>query len=339
VSSLRSRRTGWFWVGLGLGAVGGYLLTQQLWVLWQLFAQDVGRSLRLHRNEARKGQSFSEITETETCTRRHTVDDGIERIAYLPKLRRFETPILMQHGMWHGAWCWQLWQELFAQWGWETHTHSLPGHGRSLLQRPLSRCTLDYYLGFLRDEMDRFPCRAVLMGHSMGGALTQWYLKYVTDDLPAAVLVAPWVSHSMFKDGLLRLITYDPIGCLLMTLSWDATPLVRMARGSAVRFLIGPRAALPLAELQARLGSESALVLYQHNPPFWHPPQRVSTPMLWIAGEDDPLLVEPAERRSAAHYQADYIVAEKSRHNVMMDHGYRSTAETIHEWLVKQGVD
>lgn len=339
MSDRRSKRIGGLGVGLGLGAVGGYLLTQQLWVLGQLFAQDVGRSLRLHRNEARKGQSFSEITETETYTRRHTVDDGIERIAYLPKLRRFETPILMQHGMWHGAWCWQLWQELFAQWGWETHAFSLPGHGRSRLQRPLSRCTLDYYLGFLRDEVARFPCRPVLMGHSMGGALTQWYLEYVADDLPAAVLVAPWVSHSMFGDGLFRLIAYDPIGCLLMTLSWDASPLVRMARGSAVRFLVGPRAAVPLADLQARLGPESALVLYQHNPPFWYPPQRVSTPMLWVAGEDDPLLVEPAERRSAAHYQADYIVAEKSRHNVMMDHGYRLTAETIHEWLVKQGVD
>ena len=84
--------------------------------------------------------------------------------------------------------------------------------------------------------------------------------------------------------------------------------------------------------------AESAIVLYQHNPPLWYPPERVNTPMLWIAGEDDPLLVEPAERRSAAHYGADYIVAEKARHNVMMEHNYRQTAEAIHDWLAAREI-
>ena len=168
--------------------------------------------------------------------------------------------------------------------------------------------------------------------------MTQWYLKYVADDLPGAVLVAPWVSHSMVKDGLLKLIAFDPVGILLMMLSWDAAPMKRDAPGSAVLFLVGPRAAVPLQELQPRLGPESVIVMYQHNPPFWYPPERVHTPMLWIAGEDDPLLAEPAERRSAAHYGAEYVVAARARHNLMMEHNYRQTAETIQAWLVKRGV-
>ncbi|MBN1579583.1 MAG: alpha/beta hydrolase [Anaerolineae bacterium] len=332
------RKTGLrFWMGLGLGATAGYLLTQQAWVVRQI-GKNVERSLKLYRNEAPTGVSFSETTETETYVRTHTIEDGIERIRYTPKERRFETPIVMQHGMWHGAWCWQLWQELFASWGWETHAHSLPGHAGSLLQRPIARCTLDYYLGFLKAEMDRLPQRPILMGHSMGGALTQWYLKYVADDLGAAVLVAPWVSHSMFKDGGLALLAYDPIGMFSMLFSWDASPMVRMAPDSAVRFLVGPHAAIPLETLQPRLGPESAIVLFQHNPPFWFPPERVNTPMLWVAGEDDPLLVERAERRSAAYYGADYIVAEKARHNVMNEHNYLQTAKAIQDWLVEQGI-
>ena len=35
----------------------------------------------------------------------HRTEDGIERTVYVPRERRFETPILMQHGTWHGAWC------------------------------------------------------------------------------------------------------------------------------------------------------------------------------------------------------------------------------------------
>lgn len=325
-------------MGLGAGTVAGYVAAQQLWAVWQLARRDVRHTLATTTNQAPGGTTFSETSEAETYIRTHTVQDGIEQIVYRPKDRRFETPIVMQHGMWHGAWCWQFWQELFAGWGWETRAHSLPGHAGSVLQRPIARCTLDYYLCFLRDQMAQPPCRPVLMGHSMGGALTQWYLQYVGDDLPAAVLVAPWVSHSMFRDGLFRLIAYDPAGILRMLLTWDASPLMRAGPGSAARFLVGPQAAVPLEELQPRLGPESAMVLYQHNPPFWFPPARVCTPMLWIAGEDDPLLVEPAERRSAAHYGADYLVAESARHNVMMEHNYRRTAESVHAWLVKQGI-
>ena len=325
-----------FLTGAGLGALTGYALFQQLWHIWHLAHVDVAQSLRQHRNVAPRGLSFDETTETDTYIRHHTIEDGIERIVYTPRNRRFDTPIVMQHGMWHGAWCWERWQTLLAAWGWETHAHSLPGHAGSPLQRPIARCTLDYYLGFLKAEIDRLPSRPVLMGHSMGGALTQWYLNYVADDLPAAVLVAPWTSHSMFGDGLIPIMAYDPIGLLLMLVSWDATPMVRDAPGSAIRFLVGPHAAMPLDEVKPRLGPESFAVLWQHNPPFWHPPERVNTPLLWLAGEDDPLIVEPAQRRSAAYYGADYIVAARARHNLMLEHNYRQTAQSIHDWLAQR---
>ena len=339
MSKRHSRKSGNPWLGLGLGGLAGYVLTQQVWAIWQLINRDVEYTLNTQINESPAGRAFSETTETEVYTKSHTVEGGIERIVYLPKRRRFATPLVMQHGMWHGAWCWELWQELFAEWGWETHAHSLPGHAGSPTQRPIARCTLDYYLSFLKAEVARLPRRPVLMGHSMGGALTQWYLKYVSDDLAAAVLVAPWVSHSMIKDGIFKLICFDPVGVLLMLLSWDATPMKRKGAGSAVRFLVGPQAVVPLEELQPKLGPESVLVMYQHNPPFWYPPEQVKTPMLWIAGEDDPLLVEPAEQRSAMHYGADYVVAERARHNVMMEHNYRETAKAIHDWLVEQGIE
>jgi len=89
--------------------------------------------------------------------------------------------------MWHGAWCWQGWQARLAAWGWESHAHSLPGHAGSPIQRPIRWCTLGYYLSFLQAEIGRMPRRPVLMGPSMGGALTQMYLK-AHDDLPVSLL-------------------------------------------------------------------------------------------------------------------------------------------------------
>ncbi len=320
-------------LGLTLGGALGFTLAQQLWALRQLMSIDVLRTLTAHTNQLPVDLDFSETEETADYTKIHTVQNGIERIVYRPKNQRFDTPIVMQHGMWHGAWCWEPWQVLFAKWGWESHAHSLPGHAGSPVQRPVARCTLDYYLAFLRDEIARQLRPPVLIGHSMGGALVQWYLKYVADNLPAAVLAAPWVSHSMFKDGLLPLLKFDPLSFPLMMKTWDATPMARRGRGSAVRFLVGPDDEVALDELQARLGPESLLVLYQHNPPFWYPPAAVKTPLLWIAGENDYLLLESAQRRSANHYGADYLVAKNARHNIMMARNQAQTARSIHNWL------
>jgi pimeloyl-ACP methyl ester carboxylesterase len=265
----------------------------------------------------------------------HSVDNDMERIIYTPRRRRFETPILMQHGMWHGAWCWKPWQELFACWGWETHAHSLPGHGGSPVQRPVRWATLGYYLKFLKAEIERLPRRPILMGHSMGGALTQWYLKY-GGALPAAVLVAPWTSHNMLP-SVLRSTRRDPLGALLSGLTLTSTSAVRSPARAAEMFIHAGALYSP-EELHARLGPESFLVLAQYNPLLWSPVESTSIPLLWLAGAADTLISEPESRRSAAHYQAEYVPVPAAGHNLMMEQSYRETAETIHEWLIRQGI-
>ncbi len=32
------------------------------------------------------------------------------------------------------------------------------------------------------------------------------------------------------------------------------------------------------------------------------------------------------------------MVADGARHNVMMEHNFRETAEVLHKWLVEQGI-
>jgi len=277
-----------------------------------------------------------ETQEKKTFDAQHKVENGIERVTYIPRQRRFETPILMQHGMWHGAWCWQQWQELFAEWGWESLAFSLPGHAGSPKQRPIPLCTLDYYLRFLRAEVERLPRKPVLMGHSMGGALTQWYLKYVDDELPAAVLVASWASHSTVADAF-RWFPLDPIGVFLVPLTFSTKPFIRTPKQAAKK-LISPKSIYSTEELHARLSPESALVMYQHNPPFWQPPKQVRTPLLWLAGEIDAVIGVEAERKSAVYYGADFLVVPDAAHNIMMEYNYGETASTIQEWLIKHGI-
>jgi pimeloyl-ACP methyl ester carboxylesterase len=76
-------------------------------------------------------------------------------------------------------------------------------------------------------------------------------------------------------------------------------------------------------ELHARLGPESLWVLLPYNPLLWSPAKRTGTPMLWLAGDSDVLISEPEERRSAAHYGADYVVVDGAGHNLMTERSCR----------------
>ena len=173
--------------------------------------------------------------------------------------------------MWQGAWCWEPWQRALSAADWESHAISLPSHGGSPVQRTTRFCTLGYYLGFLSETVENFATSPVLMGHSMGGALIQHYLNRVSDDLPAAVLVASWPSHSTFASGLVDLMKLDPWGAILAAPTLSANPHIRSPEQAAKR-LISADALISPAELDRQLDPESQLVLTQHNPPFWFPP-------------------------------------------------------------------
>lgn len=310
---------------------------KQIGRMLSLFSIKPEQTLALSQNKLRTGVTYEKITEHETYSVRHVIEDGIERISYVPKNHRYETPIMFQHGMWHGAWCWQYWQELFAEWGWETHAISLPGHAGSPEQKIIGDCTLDYYLSFLQQEMDRFESPPILIGHSMGGALTQWYLKYVTDDLPAVVLVASAPSHETFATGSLTWLKLDPMGMFLSWMSADADPFVRTPETAAAK-LISEGAIIPADELYRQLGSESVLILFQHNPPFWKPKHPIKAPMLITIGDKDAIINIRSLRQSADFYGADYHLVPNTAHNMMIEASYQDTAKRIHDWLVEKGI-
>lgn len=266
----------------------------------------------------------------------HTVEDGIERITYKPHEPKYQTPIVMQHGMWHGAWCWATWQHTLAELGWESHAHSLPGHGQSPQQRSIRWCTLDYYLQFLAEEMKKHPTRPVLMGHSMGGALAQWYIKKVADDLPAAIMVASWNSHEMQSASALAGLR-DPIGAVLSIMTLTTTPQIRNPQSTA-KMLISDRAIYTPEELHKKVGPESMLVLLNHNPITWRPKRNPKTPFLWLIPGSDKAVHSYTQERSARFYNADVIHVDDAGHNLMMEHNHEALARNIHEWLIQKSI-
>jgi pimeloyl-ACP methyl ester carboxylesterase len=82
-------------------------------------------------------------------------------------------------------------------------------------------------------------------------------------------------------------------------------------------------------------GTESALILIQHNPPFWYPAENIKTPMLVLAAEKDAVVPVEGLRWSAKHYHADFVLFPNAGHNLMMEKTYKETAQQINDSLVK----
>jgi pimeloyl-ACP methyl ester carboxylesterase len=76
-------------------------------------------------------------------------------------------PVVLVHGAWHGAWCWERVVPLLAATGVEATAIDLPGHGGD--PGPLGDLHAD--AARVRRELDRFEGDVVLVAHSYGGAV------------------------------------------------------------------------------------------------------------------------------------------------------------------------
>ncbi|WP_051304772.1 alpha/beta hydrolase [Chitinilyticum litopenaei] len=82
-------------------------------------------------------------------------------------------PVLLVHGAFAAAWCWEATQAALAAAGWESFALSLSGHGASPGREQLHQFTLCDYLQDIDWALERIGRVPILVGHSLGGYLLQ----------------------------------------------------------------------------------------------------------------------------------------------------------------------
>lgn len=104
-------------------------------------------------------------------------------------------PIVLVHGAWHGAWCWEKVLPIMEQRGMEGYALDLPGLGED--PTPLAEITLDSYAGAVREFVCALDTEAVLVGHSMGGVVITQVAEWIPDRIHALAYLAAFSP----KDG------------------------------------------------------------------------------------------------------------------------------------------
>jgi pimeloyl-ACP methyl ester carboxylesterase len=234
-------------------------------------------------------------------------------------------PLLLVHGMNGGSWYLRSYLEAAAAAGWDTWAVNLRGHWGSRPVPDLGRISVLDYVQDVRDCLAALG-PAVVLGHSMGGLVTQKIAE--EGRARAAVLVT----------------SAPPRG--IVVLRWAV--LSRMWRHAGVIFRSRPFLPSPedaAALIANRLPREIAERLYPQLVPesgraarelalgqIGVDANRVRCPVLVVGAEHDVITPASVQRKIATKYAATYLEAAGHAHMLMLEDGWERPLDAILAW-------
>lgn len=244
--------------------------------------------------------------------------------------------ILFIHGMWSQPWVWDSWKARFEQAGFQCSTITLKGHGEHEDDRALQRVGMADYTAQVIEGVAGCSAPPVLVGHSLGGLISQQVAGRVP--LAGIALINSAVPAPIFP---LRPIML-PALVRHFAKPWLWHSAFRLSRWEAGYLLFNglPRAEHPA--YYARLQAESGRIAYQVgfgalNRAGSNRVNRlaISCPMLALVGARDHIVPIGASRRMAAWYgdQLDYREFEQHAHWMLAEAGSEELADEVMEWI------
>lgn len=231
--------------------------------------------------------------------------------------------IVLVHGAWHGPWCWDQVAGSLRERGHNVHAITLPGH-----DQPGTSTRIWHRISAYLAEVDRAvtacPEPPLLVGHSMGGYLTQRYLE--DHEAAAGVLVAS-ASHRGALPANLRILRRLPRTTLSSMARFDYHRLVSTRERVHELFFSPDTPAAVIDDTAARMQSESALAIMTMlvRPPRF---RKVTTPIHVISAEGDTIF-PVAEQRSLARAYGAVPTVLPGGHDLMLDTTWPQLADAI----------
>jgi pimeloyl-ACP methyl ester carboxylesterase len=254
----------------------------------------------------------------------------LEVITHEPAGERKATPLLFVHGAWHAAWCWnEHFLPYFAEQGYVSTALSLRGHGESDNDKSLKTTRIKDYVADVASvaaELDEPP---VVVGHSMGGLVTQIYLE----KHPAAggVLLASDPVKGALRTTL-RIAAKHPVAFLKANLTWDLYPIVATPKLAREAFFSEDLPVEIIDDYFEHLQSEAYLAYLDML--FRLPkPSKVRVPMLVMGGELDTIFSTAEVEATAVAYGTEAVIVPGAAHDMMLDSEWQSVADRILLWL------
>lgn len=237
--------------------------------------------------------------------------------------------IVFVHGAWHGAWCWDEWSAAARSAGYPTATLSLPAHDRpGSAKRIWPR--MASYVRHVRTVVDSIDGPVVVVGHSMGGYVTQRLVEDAPGNVVGAVLVAS-VPRRGVAGAVVRLLRHSPGPAVRALLTLDLYRVCATEALTRSAFFSRSTPSDVVAAVHARLQNESYLAF---TPMLlrWTRPAPADIPVMVLAAEGDALFSVRSQRRLAkAHGTTLQLVP--GGHDVMLDITADGAVHLVLDWV------
>jgi pimeloyl-ACP methyl ester carboxylesterase/thioredoxin reductase len=240
-----------------------------------------------------------------------------EIVAAQPESPTGHPPLLMVHGIAHGAWCFaENWLPAAAEQGFPAYAVSLRGHGGSGGARHLRSTLMRDYVHDVLQAITELPEPPVLIGHSMGAVVAQLVAERYP--LRGLVLLTPAPLHSAIGDlvSIGRDRPADLARAVLgRTLSMEPDILFRRLDPPTAR------------RYSDRTGAESPLVQWELLAARSIGP--VECPVLVVGTPEDRLVRVDDVRRTAARFGVEPVWFPGMGHDVMLDGGWDEVLDVV----------
>jgi alpha-beta hydrolase superfamily lysophospholipase len=236
--------------------------------------------------------------------------------------------------MWHGAWCWdEFFLPFFAENGYRAAALSLRGHGGS--EGKITGNTIADYVSDVERVAKTFDAPPAVIGHSMGGFLTQKYLE--RNDAPAAVLLASNPHFGLFPT-FLRLVVQRPLAAAKSLIQLRLRPMVETPEAARWALFSEDMPKKQALKYYKKLDDESFRMFLDLMGLNLARPKKVKTPLLILGAEKDNAIAPGQVHATARAYGLQAEIFPNMAHDMMLEKDWESVARRILDWLKERGV-
>ena len=236
--------------------------------------------------------------------------------------------ILLVHGAWQGAWCWDDFAERLRDRGHEVRAVTLRGH-----DGPSGRIwhRIRSYVEDVRAAAAEFPSPPVPVGHSMGGLVVQKYLE--RNAAPKAVLLAPVPTRGAMG-ATVRFARRYPGAFVHVNTGLTLRPVVGTPSRARV-MLFSPTTPDDIVDrFSARIQDES-YPAYLGMITAVPRPKRITVPVLVMGGDADGIFSVPEFERTARAYGGTAVILPGMGHQMMVEPGWEAVADRVHGFVTE----
>lgn len=239
-------------------------------------------------------------------------------------------PLLFVHGACFGAWCWEdYFLDYFAQLGYHAVAFDLRGHGASAGRDRLQDATIDDFTDDVSEVSSRFGLPPVVVGHSMGGLITQRFA--MRNPASGVVLLASSPIGGMKRNGW-PLVRVHPLPFLKAMITRDMLKIYPDNRRVRHIMFSPGTPENTVTSCRERLQSESWRACMEMNEPI-SPPLTIPCPLLVLGGERDHTVPAELVIETGEAYRAPVHIFPGVGHNLMLEPSWQEVACYIDQWV------